>query len=90
MTNVQWSETISIECPFEKATHNYTLVYLPRGQGTIVTTLDYVTNELGKEPDGKDANILRAFKCPTTGKHFKAEIELSIPPNMKEDNISVK
>ncbi|MCW6157951.1 MAG: hypothetical protein LVQ63_00490 [Thermoplasmatales archaeon] len=50
MTNVQWSEAISIECPFEKATHNYTLAYLPKGQGTIVTTLDYEVNESGKEP----------------------------------------
>ena len=90
MSNSPWSETVFIACPFEEATHTYTLLYLSKGQGTIVTTLDYKVKGQRDEPKQKYVTILRAFKCPTTGKHFKAEIELSIPPNVKEDNISVK
>jgi hypothetical protein len=90
MPNGPWSKMISIDCPFEDATHTYTLVYLIRGQGTIVTTLNYEDKQRENEPDEKDVTILRAFKCPTTGKHFKAEIEMSISLKMDKDKISVQ
>lgn len=90
MTNGQWSEAISIDCPFEKAAHNYTLIYLPKGQGTIVTPMEYEVKATGDRLKQKDVKITRAFKCPTTLRLFKAEIELSIPPSMNKDNISVK
>ena len=90
MSNAPWSETISIDCPFERSTHTYSLVYLPKGQGTIVTTLDNEAEKSEDEPKGKNVKILRAFKCSTTGKRFKAETEMSVPPNMDEDDISMK
>jgi hypothetical protein len=90
MSNAPWSETIAITCPFEGATHTYTLVYFSKGQGTIVTALNYGVEEPGNEPKVKDVKIVRAFKCSTTGKRFKAETEMSVPPNMDKDNISVK
>ncbi|MCL4333854.1 MAG: hypothetical protein M1290_07040 [Candidatus Thermoplasmatota archaeon] len=81
---------ISIYCPFEDATYTYTLVYLFREQGTIVTTLNYEDKQRENELDEIDVSILRAFKYPTTGKHFKAEIEMSISLNMDKDKISVQ
>jgi hypothetical protein len=90
MTNGQWSEKISIECPFEKTTHNYTLKYLSKDQGTVFIPLEYKVKARGDEPKQKDVEITRTFKCPATGRLFKAEIELSIPSSMNKDNISVK
>ena len=90
MSNAPWSETISIDCQFERSAHTYTLVYLPKGQGPIVTTLNYEAEKSEDEPKGKNVKILRAFNCSTTGKRFKAETEMSVPPNMDEDNSSVK
>lgn len=90
MTDGQWSEPISINCPFENATHEYILEYLPKGRGKNITVFEQEVSAMGDEPKRKDVTITRAFKCPTTGNRFKAKIGVSIPLNMKEDNISVK
>ena len=54
MSNAPWSETISIDCQFERSAHTYTLVYLPKGQGMIVTTLDNEAEKSEDKPQGKE------------------------------------